>query len=477
MKPKPGRLWTELVGGLIAVTLLSGLATYGCTLHLARRDFDDMVAKTDIAIAKDFASVLADHYGRNGSWEGVEDAVKAPRSTPNPYLAREKGDKPDHGKPRDDVPLILTDERGRPVFFGFQERKDKDGRVRKHPEKLDTALGEAVRSNGSVVGYVFFKSMFSLRYDPREEAFFDALTSSIGASVLFGILLSLVLGTILTTRFTRPLATLEAAVRTIADGDLKARVRIDRKDEIGSLAGNFNLMADRLEADETSRRNLIADVAHELRTPVSVIQANLEMILDGVYAADKERIRSLYDETRILTRLIADLRSLSDIELGIAPAEIEELDLGSLIFEASEKFRPLYAGKRIELRFEQAGEKTLVRADRERLRQVMRNILENALKYSPEGSSVTISAERQERDGKGVVRAAVSDEGPGVPEIDLEKIFERFYRVDQSRNRVSGGRGLGLALCKQFVEACGGSIGARNRSPHGLEVFFVLDEV
>ena len=477
MKTKRGRLWLELVGGLVAVILLSGLATFAGVLFLTRQDFDVLVEKNDVDIAQSYAAALARHFGRTGSWEGIGEVIQSRQLLP--FRAPTPGDDKHADRDRSrgrDIPLILTDERGEPIFTGLTDRRDKDQRKKDRPEKLDVARGAAVEANGKVVGYVFFKSMIFRQYDPHEAAFIDGLAKSIGTSVLIGVLLSLVLGSLLAARFTRPLAVLDEAVKTIAAGDLKARVRIDRKDEIGSLAGNFNVMADRLEANERSRKNLIADVAHELRTPVSIIQANLEMILAGVYAADAERLQSLYDETRLLTRLIADLRSLSDLELGVVPVATEDVDLEPLLAEARDKFLPLYGGKGLGLGFDPAGKRTKVRADRERLRQVLRNLLENAYKHSPENSRVTLAAERLELDGKRMVRVAVSDEGPGVPEGDLERIFERFYRVDPSRNRESGGRGLGLAICRQVIEASGGTIAARNRQSGGLEVFFLLEE-
>jgi len=138
-------------------------------------------------------------------------------------------------------------------------------------------------------------------YNPQEEAFISSLRESIGVSVFTGLLLALALGTALAARFARPISALDAAVKTISSGDLGARVPVARRDEIGSLAENFNGMADRLQTTEKARQTLLADIAHELRTPISILQANLEMILDGVYSADAGRLKSLYEETRILT--------------------------------------------------------------------------------------------------------------------------------------------------------------------------------
>lgn len=473
-----GRIRNELVGGLIAVILLSGLVTYAVVLLTSRRDFDTLVEKNDIDAAKSFAASLASFYGANGSWIGVEKEIEAVRhGSPSRSAPKPAADAPrtDKRHPRDeDIPLVLVDAAGSPVYSGI---RSKDGQKPPQlPSKLRLDQGEKVVANGETVGYVFFKSMLFKSYNPQEEAFIAALKKSIGASVLFGLALALFFGTILASRFARPIAALDNAVKTIADGDMSARVGVARTDEIGRLAENFNVMADRLQVTEEARQNLLADIAHELRTPVSIIQANLEMIIDGVYAPDEARLKSLYEETRILTGLISDLRSLSDLEVGKIEPRLESVRLPALIEESCRKLGPLFDEKGISLTFPHEGDDCAVWADEDKLRQVLRNILGNALKYAPPDSSVAISLER----APGIkvvpdrVRVTIADEGEGVPKGDTEKIFQRFYRVDSSRSRESGGRGLGLAICKSIIEAFGGEIGAYNRSPRGLAVWFDL---
>ena len=467
--PRRGRIRDELVLGLASVVLASGLATYGGLLLSARRAFDALVGRNDVEIARSYAASLAAYYGAAGSWAGVEGEIASLRRAPIGPAARDEArPPPDKHHPKDDdIPLVLTDERGEPLYVGLRSREGEAPL----PGRMQTGQGEPVVAGGSTVGYVFFKSMILRSYNPQEAAFIAALTRSAGASVCLGLLLALGLGAALAARFARPVSALEAAVRKLAGGDLGARVGVARLDEIGSLAASFNQMAGRLQANEASRQNLLADIAHELRTPVSVIQSNLEMILDGVYAADEARLRSLYEETGILTRLIADLRSLSDLEIGMAVMEPELLSLSALAGESLRKLGPLFAEKGVALAGPEPGEGPWIRADGDKLRQVLRNILGNALKYAPAGSTVELSLERV---GEAAVRLTVADEGEGVPPGDTERIFERFFRVDPSRSRESGGRGLGLAICRRIVESSGGRIGACNRPGGGLAVWFEL---
>lgn len=470
-----GRIRNELVLGLAAVILISSLSSYVVILLAFRRDFDTLVEKNDLEIAKTYAVSLGKYYSSAGSWDGLADELAILRSEPAARPESEQGPHPDRRHPKDsDIPLILTDADGIPLYNGMRV-KDGD-RPLKLPSKLKTADGQKVEVDGRTVGYIFFKTMVFKTYNPQEEAFISALTRSIGFSVAIGLVLALGLGTVLASRFARPVTALDTAVTTIAGGDLSARVEVGRRDEIGSLAVNFNRMADKLQATETARQNLLADIAHELRTPVSIIQANLEMLIDGVYVPDAARLRSLHEETRILTDLISDLRSLSDLEVGIVKVRTERVRLAALVDESCRKFRPLFEEKGIALGTDLGAGDAEVMAEDDQLRQVIRNVLGNALKYAPEGSAVSVRLENgQDRDdGKRTFRLTIGDEGVGVPEGETERIFDRFYRVDPSRNRESGGRGLGLAISRKIVEAFGGRIGAYNRAPHGLALWIEL---
>lgn len=492
-RKKHGAIRNELVAGLIAVMVLSGAISAAGIFTWSRHDFDALVQKGDIETATAIAARLEKVHEAISSWKGIESIIGARGENLGIVFAR------DHEEERGDgFPLVVTDAGGTTVYSGLRGKSGRDGKAGEPHEITDKSLGVKVESDGSTVGYVYYKSMLKRDYSEREASFIASLFLSIGISVSVGIVFSILLGSFLASRFSSSITHLDGAVRALSLGETGARVTINRTDEIGRLADSFNAMADRLASAETARRNLLADIAHELRTPVSVIQANLEMMIEGVYRADGERLKSLHEETRLLADLIGDLRDISDLESGFTGARAEEsasahtaTPVCRLLEDARIKFEPMFAAKcvSLEVACPESGDTTLVRETG--IERVIRNILANALRYAPEGSTVRIACECvHERACAGsactddeialhrkTVMVTVSDEGPGVPDGDLEKIFERFYRVDPSRNRETGGRGLGLAICKQIIEANGGSIEAKNRNPNGLEIRFELPVV
>jgi signal transduction histidine kinase len=231
------------------------------------------------------------------------------------------------------------------------------------------------------------------------------------------------------------------------------------------LARSFNTMAERLRASEDQRRNLLADVAHELRTPLSVLRGDLEAIVDGVYPADPAHLRPLVEETTVMARLLDDLRTLSMAEAGVLELHREPHDPAALAEDAVASMRVRADGSRISLHLRTGSDLGTVDVDALRVGEVLTNLLTNALRHTPAGGDVTVGVDRT---GDGVA-FAVSDTGPGIPEEQLPHVFDRFVRSAHS-----GGTGLGLAIAKRLVEAHGGSIAAENASGGGTIVRFVL---
>ena len=364
------------------------------------------------------------------------------------------GNEPDandhrHNDKDQKLPVVIADNKGIPLYNGLFDR-DRGGEA-DLPEKMKISAGTPITVNGSTIGYVFFKSMVMRSYNPQEKEFFTSLNRSIGSSLISGFILTLFMGSLLASRFARPVLLMNEAVSRVAEGDLNARVKNENQDEIGSLARNFNRMAGKLQIAEESRQNLLADIAHELRTPVSIIQANLEMIMEGIYQADEVKLKRLYRETTLLTSLISNLRSLSDLDMGMAELSPVSFDLNPMIEECCEKMRPVLEDRNIALDIRLSGD-VCITADEDRLAQVVGNLLSNAVKYAPSDSTLHIVSEVVQDSGSNLVKVTVTDEGEGVPEESLEKIFNRFYRVDQSRSRSSGGRGLGLAISRKIIE-------------------------
>jgi len=270
-------------------------------------------------------------------------------------------------------------------------------------------------------------------------------------------------------RLVRPIEQLTEAARRLARGDLGQRVTVERTDEIGQLAQAFNTMAEGLERNESLRRSLLNDVAHELRTPLTHVRAELEALQDGLRQPTGDVIDRLHADALHLERLVDDLRDLAQAEAGQLRLAIEVVDLPSALREAAASLESAAAAKTVRINVADADHAAAVLADRARFRQVMVNLLDNAVRHSPPGTTVQVAAEPVGDQ----LRVTVTDEGSGVPAEALPKLFDRFFRADESRDRRTGGAGLGLAIVKQLVTLQGGSVDAANL-PGGFRVAVVL---
>ena len=276
------------------------------------------------------------------------------------------------------------------------------------------------------------------------------------------------LGVFVSRLLTAPLARLTGAAQAIAAGDLSQRVDVRSKDEIGDLGTAFNGMAASLAEAETLRRNLIADVSHELRTPLTIIQGNIQAILDGVYPLEMAQMAGLYDETRLLTRLVDDLHDLALADAGQLRLERTPVNVSDLARTAVGQFDPVAEAAGVKLTLETSEDVPEVLGDADRLAQVLRNLLSNAIRHTPAGGQVVM---RVERAGEQVT-IQVADTGSGIAPEDLPHVFDRFYRGDKSRSRRGGGAGLGLAITRQLVTAHGGQIAVA--STPGLGTTFTI---
>ncbi len=271
--------------------------------------------------------------------------------------------------------------------------------------------------------------------------------------------------------FAAPISRLMNAADAVAEGDLTVRVPTNGRGDFNQLALSFNRMVEEIELSDQRRRNLTADVAHELRTPLQIIQGNLEGILDGVYRADTDHIGATLDETRLLARLVEDLRVLSQAEAGQLPIEREPVDLVDLLADVVTSFSGQAELAGITVSSEITGEPSelTVMADYGRLSQVLNNLVANALRHTPGGGAITLAAAATQ-DG---VRLQVSDSGEGIPAEDLPYVFDRFWRADRSRSHAKGqGSGLGLAIARQLVQAHGGHISVA--SENGVGTTFTI---
>lgn len=355
-----------------------------------------------------------------------------------------------------------------------------------------------IAANGNTVGYLWV----DVKASPRENWLAQTFGQSIIRSMLIGLILTsilaVILGIILTNRITGPLKELIAAVRRVGKGEYSTRIEVKGQDDIAMLGHAFNQMTDKLNRNEEVRKNMVADIAHELRTPLAVISGKLESIQEGVSPLAVETLLPIQDETIRLSRLVQDLQQLSLAEAGKLPLHRRTIDIYQLLERIFEQFAFEFEGRSIQGKL--VGESQMIRADSDRLTQVFVNLIGNALIHTPSGGKIEVSIKPGEQISSNVskekksserksrltkagyagesmsenkerplewIQVTVEDTGEGIPSEELDHVFDRFYRVDQSRDRETGGTGLGLAIAKEFVQAHGGEIHVKSKLDSG----------
>jgi two-component system OmpR family sensor kinase/two-component system sensor histidine kinase BaeS len=396
--------------------------------------------------------ILETYYLGHGSWQGVEAVLEERTNTSIRAL------RPDWNR------TVLVDADGKVILDHGSATSELVG-TQFSPRANET--GQVLTVNGSLVGTIWVDRGTL----PRLVLFiFSLIGPTAVISVLLGIL-TLVIGLLLMRRMMNPLAEVIAAAQAVSQGDLSARVPVrGRNDDLSALSDHFNHMAEELERSDHQRRNMLADIAHELRTPITILRGRLEGILDGVYPADEDHIAPALEETYLLERLVEDLRLLALAEANQLRFELKPVRLEELSETILGLFSAQAADRNIRLHLEAEANLPEVMVDSQRFQQVVGNLIDNALRYTPEGSEVDLKIRRKENN----IELSVGDEGPGIPESEIAHVFDRFWRGEKSRTRSMGGVGLGLSIARQLVEAQGGKITAQNRTPHGFEVKIIL---
>ncbi|MDD2233470.1 MAG: ATP-binding protein [Desulfitobacteriaceae bacterium] len=434
---------------------------------------------------------LSIYYADNKDWKGVQDYVLKIMEPPDHTFGR---------PPRDPQRFLVFDQEDKVIVDPSREELGKflaefsaDNNIMKQWQEINV--------DGQTVGHYW--------QDQRFNAMSGKLAKSIGTSIIQSMLIGLILtslvalllGLLLTQHITKPLNRLMVAVRKVEKGDLSSRVEVKGNGDITILAQDFNRMIEQLTDNEVVRRNMVADIAHELRTPLAVMLGKLESIQEGVLPSTPENILPIQDETLRLIRLVRDLQQLSLAEAGKLPLALQAVDLRQLVERIMEQFAIEFEER--GLKVEVVGEVPEIISDPDRLTQVFINLIGNALLHTaPGGSLRVLLAETEEspdkekvseenkrcirkvfqrkeekaegkkrREGNSIgdlrsdgwVQVTIEDSGEGIPEEEIEHIFDRFYRVDKARERENGGTGLGLAIAKEFVRVHNGSIQVQSK--------------
>ena len=450
-------LFFRLMGAFSLVILIGYSIIYVIANQATANEFSVFMFQGQMVATRDIATQLAEYYRARGSWEGVESVILRGANSPGGMM----GGSMMMGVPR----LWLADARGIVVAATDNSRRGQQ------ISGTELASGNAIRVNNQIVGTLITDtSRANAVIDAPSQDFLNQVNRALFLAGAIAAIAALALGFVLFRQITAPLDALTQATQKIAAGDLRTRAAVGGEDEISRLGRSFNAMAENLEHSETARRNMLAEVAHEIRNPLGVIQSHLEAMLDGVFPTNAEQIASLHDETIFLKRLVDDLRDLALADAGQQSLQRETTDLRALVERAIEMFQVQAVEKQIVLTHELAQDIPALNLDAQRIEQVLRNLISNALRYSPTGARVTVKLARLGNRAQ----IQVSNTGPGIPADALGHVFERFWRGDKSRARALGGSGLGLAIAKQWIEAHGGEIGATSQVGQDTTFWFTL---
>ncbi|RPI27020.1 MAG: HAMP domain-containing protein [Chloroflexota bacterium] len=400
----------------------------------------------------ELVGTLEDYYSQHQTWQGVDTLM-----TNSPHGMMGRGGMGGMMNQR----LRLADAQGNLVFDTQNPRSagSLDG------EEIQAAI--PITYERRTVGYLLAEG--GANFGPQDQTnLLRRLTRAAQTAALLSGGLSLLLAFLLADRLARPVQDLTGAAQSLAAGDLSRRVPVRGDRELATLGKAFNHMAESLQQAEQSRRDMTADIAHELRTPLAVQRAHLEAIQDGVYPLSIENLDPILEQNHLLTRLVDDLRTLALAEAGRLALDLTQVDFAALVRRVVERFQPQTNSRQVEIHLTEPGVPLPeIRGDPARIEQIITNLLTNGIRYTPAGGSIEISLDGQVSDH---VQLTVHDSGPGISPEALPHIFERFYRADPSRSREAGGTGIGLAIALQLAQAHGGTLSASNH-PKGGAVF------
>ena len=465
-----GGLFLRFLVSFSLVIIVSALIIVFSIRVSTRNQYTRIVNQYDIQRAEELAVVFSSLYLQSGGWETVAPLLAPPGDWER---GRGRGRMRGPGPHKDDpgrmyvrmlgqrFRIVLTDKNHRVVADSFGEFTGQV--IQEHRERKSAA----VEADGQVVGYVLVGTMIQPVLSTVDQNFLRSANRGVFLAALAGLVLSFLVTLIFFRRVTAPVRNLSAASKTIAGGDYSVIVEERGDDELSDLLKNFNNMTRALKSSDEWKKQLIADAAHELRTPVSLIKANLEMMLEGVYPMDRQQLSSIYNETDKLSRLIGELQVLSSADAEPDLAVKDLLSVPSLLDKSMPLFTLAAREKGVTIAVEGTEDVPAIEGDEVKLSQVFSNIFANALRYSPENGQITIILSA---DSEGVT-VSFTDQGPGIPKQELERVFDRFYKVDQSRNRQEGeGSGLGLAISREIIRVHSGRIWAESDGSSGTTV-------
>ncbi|MFZ5818337.1 MAG: sensor histidine kinase [Chloroflexota bacterium] len=442
----------KMVLGFLVIGLVSTLLVVLLARWNTKTEFTRFVANRR---GEDFVAAIEAYYQTHGSWEGLPESLEW-RGDPPPPMH-------DKDEPKPGARFTLVDETGQVILAGAGFELGEQA----PPEIVETGL--PIQVDGETVAILLLERI-PFGENPLETQFIQRTNQLMLYSALGATAVALLLGVFLSRTLTRPLRELTLATHAVSEGDLSQQVPVRSRDELGELALAFNKMSAQLARSINARRQMTADIAHELRTPLSLILGHAEAVHDGVLPPSRENFEIIREEAGRLEKLVDDLRLLSLADAGELPIMRQPIAPARLIEDLQGTYQYRARQKKVSILLDIASGLPMVELDPGRMTQVLSNVMDNALRHTPKGGSVTLAA----RQAGSSLELSVRDSGPGVSPEEAGRIFDRFYRADASRQREDGGSGLGLAIAKSIVQAHDGQMWAESAPGQGLTVFIHL---
>ncbi len=475
-------LFSKILLAQVVAVVLALLVVTVITRVSLNRGFKQFLVKQETTVLQTLAPALGDIHNRQGGWDFLRDKPHNWRriwqlTQSQPGRQQRGGARPGRGEPPPGARMeprllrfLMSPERGmlRERLFLLDENRSRIAGA--DAGSLDGLSLEAIESGGEIVGWVGFSPMGS-ELPPDARRFMSGQIRLFFVSLTAGLLVAAALAFLLARNVSRPVRQLGDTVGRLSRGEYRARAALKSADEMGKLAGNVNQLAQTLEKNRTARQRWMADIAHELRTPVSILRGEIEALADGVRQADGGTTASLREEIEHLSSLVDDLQTLALSDAGALNVQKEAVYLARLVSQCIETFRDRLDARGLSVETEMENAPALY-ADPQRLRQLFHNLFENASRYVLPNGMLRISSRRLD----GEMELLLEDSGPGLTVEQSARLFERFYRVEAGRSRSGGGAGLGLAICRNIVEAHGGTIRAEPSPLGGLGIRIRLPE-
>ena len=425
--------WAMSISGIVIIALLAG--------RVSSQEFNRFANESQY---QDLIDNLAKYYSDHGSFSGAGYLLEAAQQKAQSGQARE---------------FLVIDQAGN-ILLSLEQRLSPG---RPSPDLANIGFPIVVK-NETVARLIPIRPPRGLPDLAAQNI------QRVNYSLFFGVVavtvLALLFGWLMARNIIRPLRELNAATQSIAQGDLERQVTISTKDEIGALAASFNAMTDSLKRSRDLRRQMTADIAHELRNPLSIILGHTEAMSEGVLPATPETLDIIYDEAKHLSRLVDDLRTLSLSESGELALQRSLVEPAALLERSASAYTVRAAEKGVTIQVESAPDLPTIDVDVERIGQVLANLLDNSLKHTPSGGSIRLLATAATE----AVEISVQDSGPGIPPEDLPYVFDRFYRGKQTSGRILDGSGLGLAISRALVELHGGQMSVESGVGQGTTI-------